>query len=193
MPADVCPVTRGRCATLARCTDDGCQAQRDLRPMQESRLTQAEQYALAMAEKRAAAQSVRRSQPGSAMQKKQRDQRAILRAAWRAASAQIWRQTNGVVRQRTAMEIAAFILDNSAEPDIADWLLCSAPRYARAVATGVAVHALRRCIPAAWDALAAVDAMNFDQASEWFDDPADFVWSPEPTHLIVEPEKAGPR
>jgi hypothetical protein len=55
MPADVCPATRLRCQTLARCQDEGCQAQRDLHPMDERGLTQAEQYALAMAEKDAAA------------------------------------------------------------------------------------------------------------------------------------------
>jgi hypothetical protein len=121
------------------------------------------------------------------MKRDEREER--LRSAWRARAGEVWRQTRGLIRQRTAMECAAFILFNEGETELSDWLLCAAPRHARAVATGVAVHALRRGCTAAWDVLAAVDAMDFHQADEWFLDEADFAWSPEPGQLVPQPEK----
>jgi hypothetical protein len=66
------------------------------------------------------------------------------------------------------MRIAALLLDKAGEHDLADWLLFALPEHAREVATGVAVHALRRGVASAWDALAAVDAMDLGAASDWF-------------------------
>lgn len=52
MAADVCPVTRLRCKYAEVCNLMHCAGDRSLRPIAETRLTQAEQYALAMDEKR---------------------------------------------------------------------------------------------------------------------------------------------
>lgn len=87
---------------------------------------------------------------------------------------------------RTAVVIAAFFLDEARDHELADWLLCARPEHARAVATGVAVHALRRGNAAAWDALAAVGAMDLPQADDWYSAAEDFVWSPEPEWLTRE-------
>lgn len=91
------------------------------------------------------------------------------------------------------MVIAAFLLDESRIKDLrdtvlADWLLCAVPDHARDVATGVAVHALRRGDAHVWDALAAVDAFDMTQATEWYFADGVFDWSPEPEWLTPEPE-----
>lgn len=83
------------------------------------------------------------------------------------------------------MVIAAFILDCAHEYVLADWLLCARPEHAREVATIVAVHALRRDVAAAWDALVAVDAMDHRQAAEWFDLDEVFTLSPADDWLFV--------
>lgn len=102
----------------------------------------------------------------------------------RQAAALEWPALDGRTSQRTAMIIAAFLLDEAQEPELADWLLCARPEHARTIATGVAVHALRRTLDVVWDVLVAVDAMDLDRGSEWFDDDRDFCWEPEPNWLI---------
>ena len=52
MAADVCPVTRLRCPYPELCRSTHCARDRGLHPIFERDLTQAEQYALAMDEKR---------------------------------------------------------------------------------------------------------------------------------------------
>ncbi len=57
MGADVCPVSRYRCTTLAACTEGSCWRQSsssNMKPISETRLSKKEQYWLAMADKRAA-------------------------------------------------------------------------------------------------------------------------------------------
>jgi hypothetical protein len=52
MSADVCPITRLRCTTPLPCAAIHCSADRTLKPISETRLSKAEQYALAMAEQK---------------------------------------------------------------------------------------------------------------------------------------------
>ena len=94
------------------------------------------------------------------------------------------------------MEIAAFILEADGEQVLADWLLFARPQHARDIATAVAVHALRRNCPGAWDALVATDAADHAQAGEWYMRDEDFNWQPpagwfEPTtaEMIAELER----
>ncbi len=51
MAADVCPVTRLRCEHVQMCAVLVCGLDRTLHPISETRLTRAEQYALAMSER----------------------------------------------------------------------------------------------------------------------------------------------
>jgi hypothetical protein len=111
-------------------------------------------------------------------------------AAVRQAAAQLWEESDPQTRQRTAMVIAAFLLDAVHEHRLADWLLCARPEHARAVATGVAVHALRRGYAAPWDALAAVGAMDQPQADDWFYADDDFCWSPDDGMLAAMEDAA---
>jgi hypothetical protein len=113
--------------------------------------------------------------------------------AMRLLAKPIWREDR-LIRQRTAMEISAFILDEAQEHCLASYLLCALPEFARQVAAGVAVHALLRNVTAAWDALAAVDAMDSTWASEMYQasqDTGEFVWTPEPqwltTYFVARP------
>jgi hypothetical protein len=108
--------------------------------------------------------------------------RRRARETRRQAAAVVWGDGDSQTRQRTAMVIAAHLLDEAQEPEAADWLLCARPEHARAVATGVAALALRTGLPAVWDALAAVDAMDAGQAGEWYEEHG-FTWSPEPAWL----------
>ena len=110
----------------------------------------------------------------------------LARADRRAAAALRWGDGDERTRQRTAMLIAAFLLDQDHEFDLADWLLLAKPEHARIVAAGVAVHGLRRGRGLAWDALMAADAMDMDQAVEWFEADRDFVWSPDPDQLYAD-------
>ena len=52
---DVCPSTRLRCSTAEMCAMFHCARDRGLRPVDDRNLTKAEQYALAMADQKAAA------------------------------------------------------------------------------------------------------------------------------------------
>jgi hypothetical protein len=113
------------------------------------------------------------------------DRETIRRECRRNAAAARWGEGDAATRQRTAMVIAAFLLDEAQENAMADWLLCADPEHARAVATAVAVHALRYGLGCVWDALVAVDAMDHVQATEWFEGEGDFVWSPGPGMLIA--------
>ena len=97
-----------------------------------------------------------------------------------------WGMGDERTRQRTAMVIAGFLLKVEKEDELADWLVLARPEHGMAVATGVAVHALRRGVPAAWDVLVAGYAMNIDQAVKWFEADRDFVWSPDPQHLYED-------
>jgi hypothetical protein len=106
------------------------------------------------------------------------------REARRASAAAAWGDGDAQTRQRTAMVIAAFMLDEVREDQLADWLLCAKPEHARIVATCVAVCALQRNITQAWDALFAGDAMDMRQAEDWFFGDDDFTWEPEPGMLV---------
>jgi hypothetical protein len=106
------------------------------------------------------------------------------RIAARKAAAEAWGRGDAQTRQRTAILIAAFILDGAAEYDLADWLLRAKPEHVEAVGAGVAAHALRRDVPAAWDALAAVNTMDLHRASELYDVDGDLCWQPEQDWLI---------
>jgi hypothetical protein len=105
------------------------------------------------------------------------------RAAWRSGSESYWRAADQQTRQRTAMVIAAFICDEKHDHELADWLLCARPEHARAVATGVAAHALREGITAVWDALVAVDAMDLNDAAELYETEGVLRWTPRPEWL----------
>jgi GNAT superfamily N-acetyltransferase len=99
----------------------------------------------------------------------------------------IWREDR-LIRQRTAMEISAFILDEAQEHCLASWLLCALPEFARQIGAGVAVHALLRGVTSAWDALAAVDAMDGTEAGEMYErsgDAGEFVWRPDAVWLTT--------
>jgi len=109
--------------------------------------------------------------------------RAALRDAWRANALSYWPAAHTPTQQRTAMVIAAFACDVKQDHQLADWLLCARPEHARAVATGVAAHALRDGITAAWDALIAVDAMDCDQADELYQTDGVLRWTPRPEWL----------
>jgi len=115
---------------------------------------------------------------------------APSRIATRKAAAAAWGPADPVTRQRTAILIAAFHLDCAAEHDLADWLLRAKPEHAETVAAGVAAHALRRAVPAAWDALAAVDAMDLHRAAELYDGAGELCWQPEQQWLT--PSKGEP-
>ena len=52
MSRDVCAFTRERCKTPEACEASHCVYAPDFRPISEGRLTQVEQYRLAMSEKR---------------------------------------------------------------------------------------------------------------------------------------------
>ena len=105
-------------------------------------------------------------------------------AAWGEASA------DPLTRQRTAMLIAAWLLDDAAhkttrDRQLADWLRFARPEHARAICTGVAVHALLRCRPAVWDVLMATDAADLAQAHDWyFEGEEAFNWPPDPAWLV---------
>lgn len=105
-------------------------------------------------------------------------------AARRAAGDEAWGAMDARTAQRITMKIAALILDEAGEQELADWLLLARPERARAVATGVAVHALRRYVCAAWDVLAAGDALVLEQAAEDFDACTTFIWQPDPGDLL---------
>lgn len=105
---------------------------------------------------------------------------------WRAVGSAAWDHARFEnTKQRTAMVIAAFILDCAHEYMLADWLLCARPEHAREVATIVAVNALRRDVPAAWDAFVAVETMDHRQAAEWLDVDEVFTLSPADDRLAV--------
>jgi hypothetical protein len=87
-------------------------------------------------------------------------------------------------RQRTAMQIAAFLLDEAGERSLAEYLLCARPEHAMTVAAGFAAHALRRCLPAAWDALASTGSMDIDAATDMFLTPGYLDWTPNPEWLM---------
>ncbi len=106
------------------------------------------------------------------------------REAWRASGASYWPPGDARTRQRTAMVIAAFFCDDKHDPELADWLLCARPEYAREVATGVAAHALREGMCAVWDALAAAGAMDHNQASELLETEGILHWAPRPEWLV---------
>jgi hypothetical protein len=108
---------------------------------------------------------------------------SAARKARRKAAAAAWGSGDADTRQRTAMVIAAFLLDDARDPELADWLLCARPDAAKMVATGVAALALRNGLTAVWDALAAVRAMDIKQASEWYETEGVFVWSPDSSWL----------
>ena len=90
------------------------------------------------------------------------------------------------------MRIAAFLLDDCQPTDrkdaeLADWLLCARPEFAKDVAAGVAAIALREGRSEVWDALAAVDAMDIVKATELYDVEGALEWSPRVEWLTPEP------
>lgn len=89
------------------------------------------------------------------------------------------------------MLIAAFLLDEAGESELADFLWLARPEHARDVATGVAVHALRRGHASVWDALLACDAMDLDQAGRWFESEAVFEWAPAPEMMFDQVSNRG--
>lgn len=102
----------------------------------------------------------------------------------RHAARDVWGEGDGRTRQRTALVIAARILDDAQEFALADWLLRAKPEHASEIAAGVAAHALRRGIACVWDVLSAVDAMNLAQAIDLYDGVDDLWWEPMRDWLI---------
>lgn len=114
-----------------------------------------------------------------------------------AEAVKLWRQSNtrGSVKQRTAMLIAAYLLDDAKEKgnresDLADLLRWATPVFAKQVASIVAAHALIRGFPEVWDALAATDAMHLDAAAELFDDLGTLTAWPDPGWLVEGPDSS---
>ena len=121
-------------------------------------------------------------------------QAAELAAAKRALAAEmLWHADDEATRHRTAMLIAAHLLEcvciSDRENVLIDWLRSARPEFYRQVATGVAVHALHSNVAEVWDALMALDTADVAQADEWYLSGRDFVWAPQPEWLATAEEQ----
>jgi hypothetical protein len=98
--------------------------------------------------------------------------------------AECWGVLDKAAVQRTAMISAAIVLELANEPRLAHWLLYARPGAARVVASGVAVHALRRGVPAVWDILLKCDAKDSAQSEDDYLAEICFVWEPGPDDIV---------
>jgi hypothetical protein len=146
---------------------------RECRPTARGACPFAEEVRGAERRRKAAERSRRRRQ-------RLRDQAA--REAADAAAA-LWGPLDARTRQRTAMEIAAKLLEEA--PSLADWLRRARPEHARDVALGVARHALEANFPIAFDVLRAANAFDLPLPSEHgvLVTPHPFRWKPKPEWL----------
>lgn len=105
-------------------------------------------------------------------------------AARECRAAALWGPGDAPTRQRTAMLIAANLLEceekQYRDEQLVAWLRLAHPEHARAVATIVAAHALRRGYAYVWDVLAGADAMDIEQAGQWFEQEGAFDMAPHP-------------
>lgn len=109
-------------------------------------------------------------------------------AAREGRAADLWGAGDAVTRQRTAMVIAAYLIEceekHLRHGQLVAWLRLARPEHARAVATGVAAHGLRCGYAYVWDVLAVGDAMDIEQATEWFEQEPPLTWAPAPHWLV---------